>query len=496
MYDIAIIGGGINGCGIARDAACRGYSVFLAEKGDLASGTSSASTKLIHGGLRYLEHYEFRLVREALKERDVLRKIAPHIIWPMRFILPHRKGLRPAWLIRLGLFLYDHLAGRSTLAKTRTFNLRHSEAGAPLHAGIAGTAFEYSDCWVDDARLVVLNALDAANQGATVRTRCAVTRATRGSQFWSLDTRDERTGKTDRVEARILINAAGPWIDCILGTVVGSNNCRNIRTVQGSHIVVPKLFKHNQSYIFQNADERIIFAIPYENDFTLIGTTDRDYSGDLNKVEISEEEIVYLCTSASEYFSTPVRLADVVWTYSGLRPLMDDGTSAAQEVTRDYVLKRDQIDGKAELLNVFGGKITTYRKLAESALIEVEAILAPRSASCTARRPLPGGDFDVDGQAGLVAKLTLDFPFVEPQLAKRLIRTYGTCSWEILKGASRIEDLGIQFGAGLTEQEVKYLREVEWAETANDILWRRTKLGLKLTVDERTVLANWLEQTV
>lgn len=494
MYDIAIIGGGINGCGIARDAAGRGYSVFLAEKGDLASGTSSASTKLIHGGLRYLEHYEFRLVREALKERDVLLGIAPHIIWPMRFTLPYRRGLRPRWLIRLGLFLYDHLAGSMTLPGARTIDLRHDKAGDPLNGEVADKAFEYSDCWVDDARLVVLNARDAADHGATVRTRCAVTRAIPVTRGWQLETRNERTGETNTIEARIVVNAAGPWIDNVLGTAVGSNDCHNVRTVQGSHIVVPKLFEHDRSYIFQNDDNRIIFAIPYEDDFTLIGTTDRDYTDNLDKVEISEEEILYLCNSASEYFSKPVQPTDVVWTYSGLRPLLDDGASAAQEVTRDYVLRRDRIDAQGELLNIFGGKITTYRKLAEAALVEIDAAFERCSTPWTAKKPLPGGGFDSNGQDDLTLKLTSDFPFVVQRLATRLIHSYGTRSWDILAGASTIEELGVHFGADLTEREVNYLREFEWAESADDILWRRTKLGLKLTASETTVLTDWLVQ--
>ncbi|TMV13776.1 glycerol-3-phosphate dehydrogenase, partial [Rhizobium sp. Td3] len=351
----------VNGCGIARDAAGRGYSVALAEKGDFASGTSSAATKLIHGGLRYLEHYEFRLVREALMEREVLWAMAPHIIWPMRFVLPFQKGgVRPAWLIRLGLFLYDHLGGRKLLPATKTLDLRRDVAGKPLKPVFA-TAFEYSDGWVDDARFVVLNARDAQQRGATILNRTRVVSARREAGLWRIETFDEKSGQAGVYTARMLVNASGPWVDTVLSGVFGRNNVHNVRLVQGSHIIVKKKFADPRAYFFQNPDGRIIFAIPYERDFTLIGTTDRDYTGDPANVRISAEETSYLCNAASEYFSEPVKTEDIVWTYSGVRPLFDDGASKAQEATRDYVLKVEGADGEAPLLNVFGGKLTTYR---------------------------------------------------------------------------------------------------------------------------------------
>ncbi|HBT67203.1 MAG TPA: glycerol-3-phosphate dehydrogenase, partial [Agrobacterium sp.] len=360
IFDLFVIGGGINGCGIARDAVGRGYSVALAEKGDFASGTSSAATKLIHGGLRYLEHYEFRLVREALMEREIVWAMAPHVIWPMRFVLPIQKGgVRPSWMVRLGLFLYDNLGGRKLLPPTRTLDLRQDPAGKPLKPVFA-KAFEYSDGWVDDARFVVLNARDAADRGATIMNRTRVVSAHRESGLWLIETLDEKTGRSITHKARMLVNAAGPWVDNVLSGVFGRNDVHNVRLVQGSHIIVRKKFSDPRAYFFQNPDNRIIFAIPYERDFTLIGTTDRDYKGDPAKVRISEGEISYLCNAASEYFSEPVNSDDIVWTYSGVRPLFDDGASKAQEATRDYVLKVEEAEGEAPLLNIFGGKLTTY----------------------------------------------------------------------------------------------------------------------------------------
>ncbi len=363
--DIFVIGGGINGCGIARDAAGRGFSVFVAEMNDLASGTSSGSTKLIHGGLRYLEHYEFRLVREALMEREVLWRNAPHIIWPMRFVLPYFKGgPRPAWMLRLGLFLYDHIGGRKLLPATRTLDMRSDPSGRPLKP-LFTKAFEYSDGWVMDSRLVALNARDAAERGAIVRTRTKVIEARRNAKHWTVEIEDMATGARETVNAKLLVNAAGPWVDHVLAETVGQNDVHNVRLVQGSHIVVPRKFDDPRAYFFQNKDGRIIFAIPYEDDFTLIGTTDRDYEGELSDARISDAEINYLCSAASEYFAEPIRPEEIVWTYSAVRPLFDDGASKAQEATRDYVLKADAASG-APLINSFGGKITTYRRLAES----------------------------------------------------------------------------------------------------------------------------------
>jgi glycerol-3-phosphate dehydrogenase len=485
-YDIAIIGGGINGCGIARDAAGRGLKVFLCEQNDLASGTSSWSTKLIHGGLRYLEYYEFRLVREALMERETLWGIAPHIIWPLRFVLPHAKGLRPAWLLRLGLFLYDNLGGRKLLPGTRTLDLRSDVAGAPLKPGAFTRGFEYSDCWVDDARLVALNARDAANRGATVRTRTKAVSALRGKDEWTLLVEDKDTAERSKVTAKILINAAGPWVADVLSATLRVNTAAKVRMVQGSHIVVRKVFDHDRCYIFQNADKRIIFAIPYERDFTLIGTTDRDYKGDPADVKATPEEIEYLCKAASEYFSQQIAPSDVVWDYSGVRPLYDDGASAAQAATRDYVLTLDD-EGVAPLLSIFGGKITTYRRLAEAALEKLNAHLPTTIAAkrgWTGREKLPGGDFPPQGFDALRAELTRTYPWLAEGHARRLVRAYGTRAFEILVNATTPTSLGRHFGADLTEAEVMYLMREEWARTAQDVIWRRSKLGLRLTPDE------------
>lgn len=490
--DILVIGGGINGCGIARDAAGRGYQVLLAEKSDLASGTSSASTKLIHGGLRYLEHYEFRLVREALTEREVLWAMAPHIVWPLRFVLPHHAGLRPAWLLRLGLFLYDHIGGRKLLPATRTLDLAHDPAGRPLKDDRA-KAFEYSDCWVEDARLVVLNAMDAAVRGAAIHTRTRVLAASRENGLWHV-TAEGPQGRSE-IWARALVNAAGPWVGEVLNGVIHTNAKAGVRMVQGSHIVVPKLYEHDRCYIFQNGDGRIVFAIPYEQDFTLIGTTDRDYRGDPADVAATPEEIAYLCAAASEYFSKAVTPESVVWTYSGVRPLYDDGASKAQEATRDYVLTLDAPEGEAPLLSVFGGKITTYRRLAESAL----AKLAPHApwaarAEWTMTGALPGGDFPVRGFDALVGELARTCPWLERRAATRLARSYGTRARDILAGATSLADLGRHFGADLYEREVRYLMRSEWARRAEDVLWRRSKLGLRLTPQEREALDAFMQQ--
>ncbi|MGE0499763.1 MAG: glycerol-3-phosphate dehydrogenase [Rhizobiaceae bacterium] len=491
VYDIFVIGGGINGCGIARDAVGRGFTVFLAEMNDLASGTSSWSTKLIHGGLRYLEHYEFRLVREALMEREVLWKNAPHIIWPMRFVLPYTKGLRPAWLLRLGLFLYDHIGGRKRLPPTRTLDMRTDAAGKPLKP-LFTKAFEYSDCWVNDARLVVLNARDAADKGAIIRTRSRVSRARRDSGEWVVEVENLSSGRLEEVRARLLVNAAGPWVDIVLAGAVGQNDVRNVRLVQGSHIVVRRKFDDPRAFFFQNRDGRIIFAIPYEDEFTLIGTTDQDYVGDPKVAAISDTEIDYLCSAASEYFAVPVVRDDIVWTYSGVRPLYDDGASKAQEATRDYVLTADAADGRAPLLNVFGGKITTYRRLAEAMVEKIEGLLGKRGKSWTAAVPLPGGDFPADGFDRAVSTLQGAYPFLEPAHARRLTRLYGTRARMLLGSARSIADLGRNFGADLYEAEVRHLIEDEWARTAEDVLWRRTKRGLRLSRDQDAALEEFM----
>ena len=493
-YDVFVVGGGINGAGIARDAVGRGYRVGLAEMNDLASGTSSWSTKLIHGGLRYLEHYEFRLVREALKEREVLWGMAPHIIRPLRFVLPYHKGLRPAWLLRIGLFLYDHIGGRKALPATTTLDLRTDPAGEPLN-GEYDKGFEYSDCWVEDTRLVILNARDAADRGADVMVRTKVENARREGERWVIALADRETGERREVTARMLVNAAGPWVDRVLGST-GYNGPRNVRLVQGSHIVVPKLYDHDRAYIFQNADGRVFFAIPYERDFTLVGTTDRDYTDDPADVAISDEEVDYIIEGANGYFAEPVRREDMVWSYSGVRPLFDDGASAAQEATRDYVLKLDGRGGEggdgAPLLNVFGGKLTTYRRLAESALELIDKGIGARGRAWTRGAALPGGDFPVTGYDAQVAKLRGAHPFLREDEAGRLTRLYGTVAGEFLAGTTSEADLGERFGDFLTAVEVRHLMLREWARTADDVLWRRSKEGLRASEADEARLADFM----
>ena len=491
-YDVLIIGGGINGCGIARDAAGRGYSVCLCEAGDFAGGTSSASTKLVHGGLRYLEHFEFRLVRKALMEREVLWKIAPHIIWPMRFVLPHHSGLRPAWLLRLGLFLYDHIGGRKLLPPATTVNLSGNEVGKPLKPGFK-KAFEYSDCWVEDSRLVILNARDAADRGASVRPHTKVVNAQRAGDQWRVEIEDTATGGCETVTASIVVNAAGPWVDTVLKTAFGRNDTRNVRLVRGSHIVIARKFDHDKAYIFQNQDNRIIFAIPYEGDYTLIGTTDAEHGDEMDKPEISAGEIDYLCTMASEYFAEPVTRSDVVWTYSGVRPLYDDGASKAQEATRDYVIRADGSRDTGLLINIFGGKITTFRVLAEEILDHIEKALGARKPSWTADAALPGGDFAAQGFNALVDQYANDRPHMERKLITRLVRHYGTRAQIVLGDARKASDLGKSFGNGLHEAEIVYLMRHEWARNAQDILFRRTRLGIGYDTEQIQSLQAFME---
>lgn len=493
FYDIFVIGGGINGCSIARDAVGRGFSVALAEMNDLASGTSSRSTKLIHGGLRYLEYYEFRLVRESLIEREILWAIAPHIIHPMRFILPyHKGGTRPAWLLRLGLFLYDHLGGRKELPATRTLDMRRDPASAPLNP-LFSKAFEYSDCWVDDARFVTLTARDAADRGAMIRTRTKVISARRDPDAWSLTLENVDTAERNEVKARLLVNAAGPWVDEVLQNLEGEAERHNVRLVQGSHIILRKKFSDPRSYIFQNNDGRIIFAIPYEEDFTLIGTTDQDYHGDPSKVKITQSESDYLCAAASEYFREPVRDNDIVWAYSGVRPLYEDGAGKAQEATRDYVLKDDAPQGAAPLINVFGGKLTTTRRLAEHMVEKIEQQLGKKGSAWTDAAPLPGGDFSHIAFEEELESLKKHYPFLSEPHARRLFRLYGTRAREFLGSAKYLTDLGQCFGADLYEAELKYLMENEWAKTAEDVLWRRTKLGLHFDTSQVASLASFMQ---
>ncbi|CAN5324492.1 glycerol-3-phosphate dehydrogenase [soil metagenome] len=487
IYDLAVIGGGINGSGIARDASGRGLRVLLAEQSDLASGTSSASTKLIHGGLRYLEHYEFRLVREALIEREVLLRAAPHIIRPLRFVLPHHRGLRPWPILRLGLFLYDHLGGRKILPPTRSVDLRHDQTGAPLRSDFT-RAFEYSDCWADDARLTILNARDAADKGADIRTRCKVLSARRDGGLWQV-----KLGDGNAVRAKVLINTGGPWVSDVLGAVIGLNSPDRVRMVKGSHIVVDKLYDHDRCYIFQNADGRICFAIPYERDFTLIGTTDKDHQGVPAQPRISDEECNYLLGAVNEYFKTPVTRAMVRWSYSGIRPLYDDGASKAQEATRDYVLKLDAPETAAPLLSVFGGKITTFRKLAEAAMEKVAPYFPALKPAWTRDAAIPGGNFPYEEVERRILDFTKRHAFLSVPNARRIYRAYGTLAEKIMSGVRTGADMGVCFG-DLCEREVEYLADHEWAVTAEDVLWRRSKLGLHLSRADQAALGVYLER--
>lgn len=488
-FDLFIVGGGVNGCGIARDAAGRGLRVGLAEMGDLAQATSSASTKLFHGGLRYLEYGEFRLVREALTERETLLRAMPHISWPLRFVLPHHAGLRPAWLLRLGLFIYDNLGGRKILPPTRTLDLRRDPAGEALHDRFE-RAFEYSDCWVDDARLVVLNARDAKARGATILTRTRVTAAARVGDRWRITLED--AGGQREVSARALINASGPWAAELTSGMLHVTAGGRVRLVRGSHIVTRRRVEHDRAYIFQGHDKRIVFAIPFETDFTLIGTTDRDHAGPPGDAECSDEERDYLCAAASEYFRAPVTPEDIVWTYAGVRPLYDDGARSATAATRDYVLSLDAAGG-APVLNVFGGKITTYRRLAEAALVKLAPHFPAASAAWTAGVALPGGDFPHDEVEQRVGGLMAAYPFLDARWAWRLFRAYGTAARAVLGEARSEADLGRRFGHDLTEAEVIWLMDQEWAVSAEDVLWRRSKLGLRLDAGETAALAAWMD---
>ncbi|MGR3502311.1 glycerol-3-phosphate dehydrogenase [Pseudaestuariivita sp.] len=510
-YDLMIIGGGINGCGIARDAAGRGLRVALAEKDDLAQATSSSSTKLFHGGLRYLEYFEFRLVREALIERETLLRAMPHISWPMRFVLPYHedmrfenetptsrlmsrvmpwmKGRRPAWLIRLGLFMYDHLGGRKILPGTKTVDLKSGVEGAPLEDKFA-FAYEYSDCWIEDSRLVALNARDAEARGATIHTRTEVKAAERTGDHWTV-TLSGPEGQR-QITARMLVNTGGPWVRQIIGEVARVNTSENIRLVRGSHIVTKRLYDHEKCYFFQGTDGRIIFAIPYETDFTLIGTTDAEHTDPSVKPECTEAERDYLLNFANGYFKQELTAEDVVWTYSGVRPLYDDGATSATAATRDYVLKVNEAGG-APMLNVFGGKITTYRRLAESALEKIAPFFDDVPGPWTAGVPLPGGNFAVDGVRAQIDALKALAPYLDDRWAKRLVRAYGTEAAEIVAGTASAENLGKDFGATLTEAEVRWLMTREYATRAADIVWRRSKLGLRMTQAEIDALDIWMQ---
>ncbi len=490
MYDLAIIGGGINGVGIARDAAGRGLKVLLVERDDLASHTSSASTKLVHGGLRYLEHYEFNLVRKALKEREVLLRAAPHIIWPMRFVLPVDKGMRPAWLLRLGLFLYDHLGGRDILPATSNVNLHRDHRGDSLQKRLK-KGFAYSDCWVEDARLVSLTARDAAERGADIRTRAECVALDRGPDHWNLEILHDGSQKTE--QAKVLVNAAGPWVDPVTAMYDLSNNAAKLRLVKGSHIVVKRKYEGDHSYIFQNRDGRIIFAIPYEADYTLIGTTDQPWSYAEGPAKISDSEIGYLCDAASEYFETPVSRDDILWTYSGVRPLFDDHSRTAATVTRDFVFDYDNQNG-APVLSIFGGKITTYRVLAVQAIRTLSEALDVDGDDWTKEAHLPGGDFPPDGFDALVDQYASRWTFLDRSVVHRLVRAYGTDTAYLLKDVKIIADLGQEFGAGLYEIEIQWLIDREFACAAEDVLWRRSKLGLHMSDEEQQAVLRWFDQ--
>lgn len=487
-YDLAVIGGGINGVGIAADAAGRGLKVFLCEKDDLASHTSSASSKLIHGGLRYLEHYEFRLVREALAEREVLLAKAPHIVKPMRFVLPHRPHLRPAWMIRAGLFLYDHLGKRKRLGASRSLRFG---PGNPLKPAIT-RGFEYADCAVDDARLVVLNAMAAREKGAHIHTHTRCLRAERVGGVWEVELL-HADGRQQSIRARALVNAAGPWVASFIKDDLKLEAPYGIRLIQGSHIIVPRLYEGEHAYILQNEDQRIVFAIPYLERFTLIGTTDREYSGDPAQVAITDAETDYLLKVVNEHFNHQLSRADILHTYSGVRPLCNDESDNPSAVTRDYTLALSASEGQAPLLSVFGGKLTTYRKLAESAMVELKPFFTQMRDSWTATAPLPGGENMTTVQA-LVDALLARHGWLPMDIAKRWAVTYGSRVWQLLEGVQGPEDLGQSIGGGLFTREVDYLCKQEWALEADDILWRRTKLGLFTSEAERQALRDYLHQ--
>jgi len=476
------VGGGINGAGIALDAAGRGLKVMLCEMNDLASATSSKSSKLIHGGLRYLEHKEFRLVKEALAEREVLLKKAPHIMNPLRFRLPHRPHLRPAWMIRIGLFLYDHLAKRTTLPRSHSIIFdKHSPVKEDILKG-----FEYSDGWVDDARLVVLNALGAKDKGAHIATRTRCISAERHGELWQLVLEDQNTGEQQQVKSRLLVNAAGPWVSNFFGEALHTPPPKQVRLIKGSHIIVPRLHQDPEAYILQNEDDRIVFVIPYEEDFSLIGTTDIEYTGDPSKASISGSEEDYLISVVNDHFRTQLSRDDIVSHYSGVRPLLDDQSNSASAVTRDYTFIVDDSDGQPPLLSVFGGKITTYRKLAEVAVNRICEYFPEADSAWTKHQPLPGGEFE--NQQELTQRFSQHYGWLPVSMIQRFIRAYGTLTHKVLAGCHNMQDMGEHFGNGLYQSEVTYLLKSEWAYNVEDILWRRTKLGLRLSEEEQAHL--------
>lgn len=490
QVDLLVIGGGINGTGIARDAAGRGLKVLLCDKGDLAGATSSASSKLSHGGLRYLEHYEFRLVREALAEREVLLRIAPHIGRPLQFVLPLDSTLRPAWMISIGLFLYDHLARRSRLKSSRRLDLWMSQEGMPLKRH-ATKAFSYYDGWIDDARLVVLNAMDAASRDAVIMPRWACHKVMRDGKRFAAQLMGPG-GQRMSVKARAIVNAAGPWAGRVLNQVTGESD--PLRLVKGSHIIVPKLYEGDHAYILQNSDKRVVFAIPYEEKFTIVGTTDVAFAGDVDHVSISQDEIKYLCAAINRWFLKPLRPESIISTYSGVRPLLDDAAEDPSAVTRDYVLDLRGGGDEPVLLSVLGGKLTTYRSLAESAVGKLQPFFPDMSAPWTATAPLPGGDIPDADIGAFETAFKKDHPWLETNVARRYVHSYGDRASIVIAGARAMSGLGRHFGAGLYEREVEYLLAHEWAETADDILWRRTKIGLHISADGAAALVDWLAQ--
>lgn len=487
-YDLLVVGGGINGTGIANHATQAGLKVLLVEQADLAGATSSASSKLIHGGLRYLEHNEFRLVREALSEREVLLRMAPHLVWPLSFVLPHHQGLRPSWLIRIGLFLYDHLGGRKKLPGSYGVALRRHPFGEPLkpefHRG-----FVYADCWADDARLVVANAQQCRELGGEVRTHTRMVAARREGEFWYADIVGE-DGETETVRAKALVNAGGPWVESVLKQSLKLGARDSVKLVKGSHIVVPALHDGSQAYILQHQDGRIAFVLPYEQGYSLIGTTDVVYQGDPRDVKCSDEEVAYLCDLVGEYFANPPTPADVVWRYAGVRPLYDDNSDNPSAVTRDYVLRLDR-EG-APVLSVFGGKLTTYRQLALQAMADLKPFFPDMRSDFESPPPLPGGDMRDGDFDGFLREMQSRYGWLDQAVLRRLVRQYGRRAEQVLHGAGDESALGRHFGAGLYEAEVRYLRQEEWAREADDILWRRTKRGLHMSVAERAGLADWL----
>jgi glycerol-3-phosphate dehydrogenase len=480
VYDLAIIGGGINGCGIARDAAGRGLSVILVEQGDLASATSSASTKLIHGGLRYLEHFHFRLVRESLRERERLLALAPHLVRPVRFVMPYVRGMRPSWMLRAGFMLYDWFGAGGNLPRTRVLDLADDPAGAPLKSGF-GLGFEFSDCVTDDARLVIANAIGAREKGAVIRPRTRCVAARREDGLWHLVL--QSGGKRETVTARALVNAAGPWVARVLETVLRRRPGAHVRLVKGSHVVLPRLHAHDRAYILQNDDRRFVFAVPFADDFTLVGTTEIELLRDATEAAASSEEILYLCRAASAFFRTQVKPSKVKWTFAGVRTLVDDGSRRPSEVTRDYWIDIDGNHGDPPLVSLFGGKLTTYRSLAEKVMDRLQPWFALGPA-WTHREPLPGGNLGAGGVDGLIATLRTVHPYLAEAHAKRLARSYGTHAWSLLGEAKRIEDLGQRIVGDLYAVELEHLRAQEWAASADDVLWRRTKLGLVASENE------------